>query len=159
VLGAIIAAAVVAVILTVGGGAKSRRSPTTTPGGPAATSTTATGPTENGRFTLTPPDPASKAVGVVQVLSEGGKHAFFIAADHLPRSTGFFYAIWLYNSPTSHQAVSRSPPVGSNGRLQGGALLPANAGEFHRMLVTRETSDRPARPGPVVLSGPFSLGR
>jgi hypothetical protein len=64
----------------------------------------------------------------------------------------------LYNSPTSHQALSRSPPVGSNGRLEGGALLPANAAGFHRMLVTRETSVRPAHPGPVVLSGPFSLG-
>jgi hypothetical protein len=111
----------------------------------------------NGRSTLTATDPASRAVGVVEVLSESGRHAFYIAADHLPPSKGFFYAIWLYNSPTSYQALSRSPPVGSKGRLEGGALLPANAGEFHRMLVTRETSDRPAHPGPAVLSGPFSL--
>ncbi len=71
---------------------------------------------------------------------------------------GFFYAVWLYNSPTSHEALSKSPPVGSSGTLQGGALLPANAGEYHTMLLTRETTDRPSHPGPIVLSGPFSLG-
>jgi hypothetical protein len=155
-LAAIVAAVVVAVILIVGGGGKSGHS--STAGAASASATGTTGPSVNGRYTLTSPNPASKAVGVVEILSEGSKHAFYIAADHLPASRGFFYAIWLYNSPTSHQALSRSPPVGSNGRLEGGALLPPNAGEFHRMLVTRERSVRPAHPGPVVLSGPFSLG-
>jgi hypothetical protein len=155
-LGAIAAAAIVAIVLSVSGGGGGSHSANTRA---ATTSAKASGPTEDGRFTLTPTNPTSKAVGVVEVLSEGSKRAFFIAADHLPPSRGFFYAIWLYNSPTSHQAVSRSPPVSSNGRLEGGALLPANAGEFHRMLLTRETSNRPASPGPVVLSGPFSLSR
>jgi hypothetical protein len=155
-LAAILAAVVVVVILTVGGGGKSGHS--STAGTTSSVATGTSGPKVNGRYTLTSPNPASKAVGVVEILSEGGRQAFYIAADHLPASKGFFYAIWLYNSPTSHQALSRSPPVGSNGRLEGGALLPANAGGFHRMLVTRETSVRPAHPGPVVLSGPFSLG-
>jgi hypothetical protein len=160
-LAAIAVAAIVAIILSVGGGGGGSHSPTTTAASAAATSTSskASGPTEDGRFTLTPTNPASKAIGVVEILSEGAKHAFYIAADHLPPSKGFFYAIWLYNSPSSHQALSRSPSVGSNGRLEGGALLPANAGGFHRMLLTRETDNRPASPGPVVLSGPFSLGR
>jgi hypothetical protein len=156
-LGAIAAAAIVAIVLSVGGGGGGSHSATTKAA--SSTSEKASGPTEDGRFTLTPTNPSSKAIGVVEVLSEGNKRAFYIAADHLPPSRGFFYAIWLYNSPTSHQALSRSPPVGSNGRLEGGALLPANAGEFHRMLLTRETNNRPASPGPVVLSGPFSLGR
>jgi hypothetical protein len=155
-LGAILAAVVVAVILIVGSGGKSHHS--SGAGRSSASAGSTGGPTVNGRYTLTSPNPASKAVGAVEVLSEGDKHAFYIAADHLPASKGFFYAVWLYNSPTSHQALSRSPPVGSNGRLEGGALLPANAREFHRMLVTRETSVRPPHPGPVVLSGPFSLG-
>jgi hypothetical protein len=157
-LAAIAVAAIVAIILSVGGGGGSH--PTTTRGTSASATSTkskGSGPTEDGRFTLTPTNPASKAIGEVEILSEGDKRAFYIAADHLPPSKGFFYAIWLYNSPTSHQALSRSPPVGSNGRLEGGALLPSNAGEFHRMLVTRETNSRPASPGPVVLSGAFSL--
>jgi len=48
--------------------------------------------------------------------------------------------------------------VGADGRLQGGALLPSNAGQYHTMLLTRETNERPTKPGPVVLSGPFNLG-
>jgi len=126
--------------------------------GETGSTSTGTGPTEVKRLTLTPPEPGSKAVGAVEILSEGSKHAFYLAAEHLPPSTGFFYAVWLYNSPTSHEAVSKSPPVTSSGTLQGGALLPANAGEYHTMLLTRETTDRPSHPGPIVLSGPFSLG-
>jgi hypothetical protein len=165
-LGGVVAAVIVAVILLVGGGgggshskstaATSSSASSTAPASKAATGSG--GPTEDNRITLTSPDPASKAAGVVEILSEGGKHAFYLAAEHLPPSHGFFYAVWLYNSPSSHEALSKSPPVGSNGRLQGGALLPANAGSYHTMLLTRETSERPSNPGPVVLSGSFSLG-
>ena len=137
-----------------GGSPGSSTAAATTP--PAAKGATG-GPTEDARLTLTPPDPSSKAIGVVAILSEGGKQAFYLAAEHLPPSTGFFYAVWLYNSPTSFLALSKSPPVTSNGKLQGGALLPANAASYHKMLLTRETSDRPSHPGPIVLSGPFKL--
>ncbi len=165
-LGGIVVAVIVAVVLIAGSGGGSSHSKTTptssasaTTGSSATTATsTSGGPTEDQRLTLTSPDPASKAAGVVEILSESGKHAFYLAAEHLPPSHGFFYAVWLYNSPSSHEALSKSPPVGSNGRLQGGALLPSNAGNFHTMLLTRETSERPTHPGPVVLSGPFSLG-
>jgi hypothetical protein len=169
-LGAIVAAVIVAVVLIADGGGGSSHTATSAAGAASAAaasstgatgstgSTGASGPTEDQRLTLTSPDPSSKAVGVVEILSESGKNAFYLAAEHLPPTKGFFYAVWLYNSPTSHEALSKSPPVGANGRLQGGALLPANAGEYHKMLLTRETSDRPSHPGPVVLSGPFSLG-
>jgi hypothetical protein len=177
---AIAAAVIVAVILLAGGGGGSHSSTavasssstgagstgagstgagSTGAGSTGSTTTSKTGgPTEDNRLTLTSPDPSSKAAGVVEILSESGKHAFYMAAEHLPPSKGFFYAVWLYNSPTSHEALSKSPPVGANGRLQGGALLPSNAGEYHTMLLTRETSERPSHPGPVVLSGAFSLG-
>jgi len=165
-LAGILAAVIVAVILIAGGGggsshkttsAAARSSAATSPAASTPTSTSG-GPTEDQRLTLTSPEPDSKAAGVVEILSEGGKHAFYLAAEHLPPSRGFFYAVWLYNSPTSHEALSKSPAVGSDGRLQGGALLPSNAGEYHTMLLTRETSERPTNPGPVVLSGAFSLG-
>jgi hypothetical protein len=163
-LAAIAAAVVIAVILLAGGGGSSSHTGKATAAGSSTgnTSTTATasttgGPTEDKRLNLKSLDPASKAVGVVEILSEGSKRAFYIAAEHLPPTKGFFYAVWLYNSPTSHQALSRSPAVGSNGRLQGGALLPANAGEYHEILLTRETNERPSQPGPIVLSGAFAL--
>jgi hypothetical protein len=41
--------------------------------------------------------------------------------------------------------------------LQGGALLPADAAKYHEMIVTKETNERPTRPGQVVLRGSFGL--
>jgi hypothetical protein len=163
-LAAIAAAVIVAVILLAGGGGGSSHARTTIATGSSSgttsttskSSTTGGGPTEDKRLSLTSPG-HGKAAGVVEILSEGSKRAFYLAAEHLPPSKGFFYAVWLYNSPTSHQALGRSPAVASNGRLQGGALLPANAGEYHTILLTREINERPARPGPTVLSGPFAL--
>ena len=98
-----------------------------------------------------------QAVGIAEVLSEGSQYAFYLAAEHLPQSKGFFYAVWLYNSPTSFEALSRAPNVGANGSVQGGALLPKDAGKFHTMLLTRETRTNPTSPGPVVLRGAFAL--
>jgi hypothetical protein len=136
-------------------------------GGETAGSSTSAGSTatqgskakEDKRITLSSPDPSSKAVGVAEVLSEGKQYAFYLAAEHLAPSKGkgFFYAVWLYNSPTSHEALSRSPEVGANGSLQGGALLPSDAGKYHTMLLTRETSSRPTSPGSVILRGSFAL--
>ncbi len=151
------------VLITSGGGSHKRSAATTTTTKTPSTSTAsaskkATGPTVDSQFALTPTESASKAIGFVEVLSEKGEHAFYLGAEHLPPSTGFSYVVWLYNSPTSAEALVKSPTVGSNGRLQGGALLPANAGSYHKMVLTRETSDRPTHPGPIVLSGTFSLG-
>jgi Sigma-70, region 4 len=163
---------VVVVLVTSGGGGGSSSKGTTSASAPAPSSTATTAstspsstkqsttagkPNEDKRLTLTSPDPSSKAIGAVEILSEGGKYAYYIAATNLPASKGFFYAVWLYNSPTSHEAVSSAPTVGSNGHLQGGALLPADAGKYHEMLLTRETSRQPSQPGPIVLKGAFAL--
>ena len=161
-LAGIAAAVIVAVVLITSSGGSHARGTAASSTSAARTSSssaaaTAGKATEDKRITLTSPDPASKAIGVAEVLSEGSKYAFYLAAEHLPPSRGFFYAVWLYNSPTSHEALSKTPQVGADGRLQGGALLPANAGEYHTMLLTKETSNRPTRPGPVVLSGAFAL--
>jgi|HubBroStandDraft_2_1064218.scaffolds.fasta_scaffold84065_3 hypothetical protein len=161
----LLAVVIVAVVLLSGGGGGGSRKTSST-GSSASTSAsltssskTATGskPTEDKRITLSSPEPSSKSIGAVEVLSEGSKYAYYIAATNLPPSKGFFYAVWLYNSPTSHEAVSKAPNVGSDGRLQGGALLPADAGKYHEMLLTRETNPDPTTPGPVVLKGAFAL--
>ncbi|MCW3026400.1 MAG: hypothetical protein JWM29_1832 [Solirubrobacterales bacterium] len=159
-LGGIVAAIVVAVILLSGGGGSSHAKSAGTSSSAASTSgkTSTTGPKVAQRLTLKSPAAGGSAIALVEILSEGGKRAFYMAAEHLPPSKGFYYAIWLYNSPSSFEALSRSPTVTSNEKLAGGALLPSNAGSFHEMLVTRETAGKPARPGPIVLSGPFSLG-
>jgi hypothetical protein len=160
-LALIVVVVVVVVLITSGGGSKkgtsTDASSTTRTSSTSAKKSSASKPTEDKRITLTSPEPSSKSIGAVEVLSEGSKYAYYIAATNLPASKGFFYAVWLYNSPTSHEAVSKAPAVGSNGRLQGGALLPADASKYHEMLLTRETTAQPSEPGPVVLKGAFAL--
>jgi sigma-70-like protein len=150
VVAAVVVAIIVAVILLTGGSSKHRKTAST------KTTTSARGPAVH-QLALSSPAPKSRSVGVVEVLSEGGKRAFYIEADNIPPSKHFFYAIWLYNSPTSAEPLSKAPPVGNSKRLAGGALLPADAGNYKRILLTRETDTHPTHPGKVVLEGPFSL--
>lgn len=178
-LAALVVIVVVAVILITSGGGSSNKasstqagtstpattpSATTTSGTSGATTTSSTAkqgasPTVDKQIALTSPEPGSKTVGLVEVVSENSKHAVYIAAEHLPRPpAGSFYAVWLSNSPTSSTPLGKTPAVGSDGRLQAGTLLPANAGDYKQILLTRETSTHAAQPGPTVLSGAFSLG-
>jgi hypothetical protein len=156
-LAAIVAGVIVVLILVFGGGGSSKKPSTTAATETTAASTKAGESKEEARFTLKPTDPASRSTGAVEILSEGGKRAFYIKAEHIPATNHFFYAIWLYNSPSSALPLSKSPAVGKSHKLAGAALLPENAGEFHEILLTRETSTHPTRPGHVVLRGPFSL--
>lgn len=154
-LGAIAIAVVVAIVLLTTGGSHSKsiaKSSTTSTG----TSKTA-GPTVSASLPIKSPDSKSRSIGVVEVLTEKGKRAFYIAAEHIPASKHFFYAVWLYNSHTSAEAVSKAPTVGSDHKLAGGALLPSDAASFREILLTRETSIHAKHPGHVVLRGPFKL--
>jgi hypothetical protein len=167
-LAALVAAVVLAVVLLAGGGSSSNSSGSGSASGSggAETSSSGTGAAtqkpqakEDKRITLSSPDAAGSAVGVAEVLSEGSQYAFYLAAQHLPASKGkgFFYAVWLYNSPSSYEALSRAPDVGASGNVQGGALLPKDAAKYRTMLLTRETDPKPTKPGPVVLRGAFAL--
>ncbi len=156
-LAVIVVAIVIAVILLSGGGSPSKSS-TTASTSTAKTTSTTSGPVVDARLTLHSPDPHSRSIGAMDIISEGSKRAFYIEAENIPASNGFYYALWLFNNHSSFLPLSKSPPVGADKRLAGGALLPAEAGDFHEVLLTRETSARPASPGPVVLRGPFSLG-
>ncbi|HEX4483464.1 MAG TPA: sigma-70 region 4 domain-containing protein [Solirubrobacteraceae bacterium] len=168
-LGVIAAVVIVVVVIVVNGGSSSKHgsgasaSATSSTAGSGAETSTSGAKTakakEDKRITLVSPDPSSDAAGIAEVLSEGSQYAFYLAAEHLPPSkgTGFFYALWLYNSPSSFEALSRAPAVGSSGSVQGGALLPKDAAKYHTMLLTRETSSKPTSPGPIVLRGSFAL--
>jgi hypothetical protein len=167
-LGLILAGVIVAVVLLASGGSSHNSATNADSEGSAGeTGSTGKGSTgtqtaqakEDKRITLTPPNGAGNAAGVAEVLSEGNQYAVYLAAQRLPQSKGkgFFYAVWLYNSPTSFEAVSRAPDVTASGNVQGGALLPKDAGKYHTLLLTRETASRPTKPGPVVLRGAFAL--
>jgi hypothetical protein len=154
---------VVAVVLISSSGGKSSSPTTTTTTGTSSTSTS-TNPTSSAgkpklekTIPLSSSEPSLKASGTAYVLSEGSKRAFYVTAQGLPPSSGFFYAVWLYNSPSSAEPLGRASDVSSNGRLQGGNPLPSSASDYAKFIITRETSTHPSHPGPTVLSGPFAL--
>lgn len=181
--GLVVVVIVVVVLLTSGGGggggssSGANSSSSASTGTNASTSTSTTGHTTSSstkgaksssttgskakvtnQITLTPPESSSKSIGVAEVLMEGTQHAIYVAAEHLPPTHGFFYVLWLYNSPSSAQAIGKAT-VNSTGRLQAGALLPAKAAEYHQVLLTRETAEPPTQPGHMVLQGAFALNK
>jgi hypothetical protein len=157
-LGAIVVVIVVVVVLVSSGGGKSSSHNTTTGTTTGTTSTSASSKTKfDNTIVLTAAEPGIKASGKAYVLSRGGQTAFYISAQGLPPSSGFFYAVWLYNSPTDAKPLGRAPTVSSTGAMEGGDPLPSDADHFHQLIVTRETSTNPSQPGPMVLTGPFSL--
>jgi hypothetical protein len=170
-LGAIVVVIVVVVVLVSSGGGKGS-TPTTT----AASTPTTTAASENGSGTsststkssatkpklestirLSSPESSTSATGVAYVLSDGSRRAFYVTAQGLPPSSGFFYAVWLYDSPSNAEPLGRASSVSSNGRMEGGNPLPSNAGDYAKFIITRETSTHPKEPGPTVLSGAFTL--
>jgi hypothetical protein len=172
-LGAIAIVVIVAVVLSAGGSGggsggshakttastqtstSSSGSTTSTAG---STSSSAATPKEEGHSSLTSPDPSSKAKGTVLVLSESGKRAFYLQITGLAAApSGSSYAVWLTGTGIKAQAVGLLPAPNSAGRIEGGALLPSNASSYHRVIVTRETSQHPASPGTTVLGGPLTL--
>ncbi len=185
-LGGLAVVVVVAVALIVGlGGGSSPSSATTStaPGassgaGESASTSTSTAPsTTSGtsaksgksgksgkepRLTATlplaPTDTTSKALGLVEVIAEGNEHAFILAAEHLPPTSGFHYAAWLYNTPTDAYFLGGGTTVSSKGTLKAAQALPANAAHYATIILTEEHEERPKQPGPIVLSGAFKLG-
>ena len=167
-LGAIVVVIVVVVVLVSSGGGKGSSPTTTAAGKTTATTTTGSGasststtsttkPKLDSTIRLSSPEPSTNATGVAYVLSDGSRRAFYVSAQGLPPSSGFFYAVWLYNSPSDAQPLGRASSVNSNGRMEGGNPLPNNAGDFAKFIITRETSTHPSQPGPTVLSGSFTL--
>jgi hypothetical protein len=163
-LGAIVVVIVVVVVLVSGGGGKGSTPPTTAAGTPTTTTgttststTSATKPKLESTIRLSSPEPSTNASGIAYVLSDGSRRAFYVSAQGLPPSSGFFYAVWLYNSPSNAEPLGRASSVSSNGRMQGGNPLPSNAGDYAKFIITRETSTHPSQPGPTVLSGSFTL--
>jgi len=163
---ALIVAIVVGVVVLTGGGKGggngSAANATAASGAGSTTGTATTGSSGNkpridNKLTLSPAEPESHAGGEAYVLSDGSRRAFYVAAHGLEPSHGFFYAVWLYNSPSSSAPLGRAPAVGSNGRLEGGGPLPTNAADYAKLIVTRETSTHARHPGTIVLSGSFSL--
>lgn len=122
----------------------------------AGTSTPAGQPKVEQQINLTSAVEGSKALGVANVVSQGGRRAIALIGQGI-KPAGRRYAVWLINDKTS-QFLGFAPPVKADGRLQGLAGTPENLREFREIIVTRETIDRPKQPGTVVLRGPLREG-
>jgi len=153
---AVIAAIAIVLVIVLSGGSGNGGSGTAS--GTNASHSSTKKPEIIGCATLTSSEDAHRA-GEVFLLQEGSRRAYYIAAVGLPPTTGFFYAVWLYNTTTEAKPLNRTPSVGSNGRLTGGALLPKDAESFHEIILTRETQTSPAptTPGPTVLGGKLNF--
>jgi hypothetical protein len=151
--------AVALVIVLGGGGDDDEANPATSRPPTTATGGQATEPLA--QVNLTPPRGNSRALGVAQIVRRDGQLGVVIRGQNIPPSSrSFAYAVWLYNSPRDAARLGFvSPGVGKDGRLVAISGLPANLPRFRRLIVTRETSSRPAQPGPIVLTGSLSLRR
>lgn len=162
-LGAIaVAIAVVAIVLSSGGGKSSAQSASkpATPSTSSSGSTSASGGGEAGgvrldkQLSLSPTEPSSRASGEGIVVSKGSRRAFYVKTSGLSPTSGF-YAVWLYNSASDAVALGKLPPVDSKGRAEGGGPLTPQLSSFDKLIVTRETTQHPSTPGPIVLSAPL----
>jgi hypothetical protein len=153
VLGAIVVAVVVAVILITGSGSSHKSSASHK----TAAKAVASAETVVATVELKSPDSKSRSVGEAEVRAKGNVRTFAIIVANLPATHHFYYAVWLYNSPTSFVALARAPAVGSNRGFAAVAPLPSYAREYDQILLTRETASKPTSPGHVILKGALSI--
>jgi Sigma-70, region 4 len=124
------------------------------------TQTQAGEPQVEAQVNLTPPEGGdSNAAGVAQIARQGNQRAVALVAQGLPAANrSRFYAIWLYTSQTQAQFLGfPNPQPERNGRIETGFGLPNDANRYRELVITRETQERPRRPGTIVLRGRLEL--
>ena|SRR5436305_2539666 len=157
--GAAIVVAVVLVIVLSGGGGGGKKSARATT--PTNTTTTPGANQPVAQINLLSPRGGTKTVALAQIFRNGSQRAIVIAAQGLSPGT---YALWLYNSASSAKLLGFVPArVTSSGKFATQGALPADAGNYQRIVVTSEritpqTKRAPSRPGTVVLQGMLKLG-
>jgi hypothetical protein len=153
---------------TTNANAGSTTAPATTPTGTTAStgttgSTGSTGTTGAStqvlaRFNLTSPT-SKTAVGIAELLRANSQLGIAVVGEHIPANTKTnAYAVWLYNSPGHAELLGFvNPGVTSSEQLSTAGPLPANASQYHQLLVTIETQSKPKQPGTIVLQGQVKL--
>jgi hypothetical protein len=154
-IAAILAAVVAAVLVIVLAG-----NDDDTPKRAASTTTTSTQPTVKAQVNLTPPKgaPAQKALAIVQIVSSNGQNVVNAVAEGLPTTSKAAYGIWAYTSPSETRLIGGFNKTDNKGHLVYQGALPQDVTDVTRykeILVTRETSGNPTKPGTIYLRGPM----
>jgi hypothetical protein len=149
---AAIVAAVLVIVLTGNDDEKPQRA--------ASTTTTSTQPTVKAQVNLTPPKgaPAQKALAIVQIVNSNGQNVVNAVAQGLPTTSKAAYGIWAYTSPTETRLIGGFNKTDNKGHLVYQGALPQDVTDVTRykeILVTRETSGNPTKPGTIYLRGPM----
>jgi hypothetical protein len=155
----LVALIVVVVLLATGGSSKKHTSSTAASAtNPRSTASSSTATRVIAQVNLLPPNGSGPAKGIAQVIVSNNSTGIAIYATGVPPNNHNAYAVWLYNSSTSAKLLGFvSPGVGANGQLQTQGALPSDASTYRQLLVTLETQQHPATPGPVVLQGALNL--
>jgi hypothetical protein len=153
---ALVVAGVLALALGAFSGGDDKSSTKASSTTPTSTSTTA-GTQVEAQVNLKPPSGSSKALGVANVVSQGGQRALAVIGQDLAASG--HYVLWLRNG-TKVKFLGFFPPVtgkGTNkGRLQGLVAAPGDLAQYKEVLVSREAGTSPKQPTDVVLQGALS---
>jgi hypothetical protein len=114
-------------------------------------------PLEHLRLTATGAQP--HATGVAAIVHRGSTSVLLLQGRGLRPNHGDSYGVWLENTEQDAELLGLiTPPVGRSGRFSSGTSLPDDAVRFHRLVITRETTQTPSRPGQPVLSSTLSVG-
>jgi hypothetical protein len=153
---AAIVAVVLIVVLTGGDDNKPERAA-------ATTTTAATQPKVKAQVNLTPPKgaPAAKALAIVQIVESNGQNVVNAVAQGLPTTSKAAYGIWAYTSPSETRLIGGFDKTDNKGHLVYQGALPQDVTDVTRykeILVTRETSGNPTKPGTIYLRGPMQAG-
>ena len=86
------------------------------------------------------------------------QRAVLLAGKSLPAATkDRFYGIWLYSSPSKAKFLGfPDPQPTKDGRLGTTFELKDEAKNYTDLVVTRETAEKPTKPGTIVLRGPLA---
>jgi hypothetical protein len=141
---------------------------TTAANAPAATATPSSTPQASANDILLQGANGSQAAGLMRLFkSQNGSVQFAIGAQNMPNNRkGEFYAVWFTKKDGTAKLLGFPQTSVTNNVLTVGGPGKKDAKDFPRLfatydkvLITRETKARPAKPGPIVLSGTLPHGQ
>jgi Sigma-70, region 4 len=139
---------------------------TTTPATTTPSTTSTTPVTPKAQINLHALQTGSKAVGLAQVVTQGGQEAIALAAQNVAANQNNAYAVWLYSSQSDVKFLGWiNSKVGSNGQFTAlipPGSLPSNATHFKYLLVSLEPVSQnqktaPSKPTQLVMRGKLKL--